>query len=202
MQNAHQITADDTLINTLLEQQFNENSMLRKSDVERAKAYNDNFEAAMRLINQVEQQAKNNSSKSKSNKSKSEESDENGSEWTRHGVKRKHASNEDNEEEDELEVQSKSKPKTAVTTAAHVPSSSDLANMAMSLASGVDSSSAYKMQPFMFESQDEAANIFPCMVYLPVGVKLNKPLSLKVTLKPVETQSEDEESNDQMQPVK
>ena len=48
--------------------------------------------------------------------------------------------------------------------------------------------SACNMQPFLFECQEEAfsANFVPCMVYLPVKSKLSSSITVKVTLKPLD----------------
>jgi hypothetical protein len=46
------------------------------------------------------------------------------------------------------------------------------------------------MQPFLFECQDEQLstnNFVPCMVYLPVKAKLNSSVTIKVTLKPLDS---------------
>ena len=45
------------------------------------------------------------------------------------------------------------------------------------------------MQHFVFECQDEAfnSNFVPCMVYLPVKNKLGSSITLKVTLKPLDS---------------
>jgi hypothetical protein len=45
------------------------------------------------------------------------------------------------------------------------------------------------MQPFLFECQDETfnSNFVPCMVYLPVKNKLGSSITLKVTLKPLDS---------------
>jgi len=47
------------------------------------------------------------------------------------------------------------------------------------------------MQPFLFECKDESfvSNFVPCMVYLPVKSKLEMPVNIKVTLKPLDAES-------------
>lgn len=200
--NAHQITADDFLINSLVEQQqqqSQQNEKLFKNVdflelTKKLSMFNNNFEAAVNNNNNSggEMKSKSKSGASRDRDDEHQQSDESES-TTRQGAKRK-CNQEGYEEDNESSngstprhLASKSKPKAS-------SSSSDLANMAMSLATGIDSNSAYKMQPFLFECQDEAANIFPCMVYLPVGSKLSKSITMKVTLKPVDMSSD--ESNE------
>ncbi len=58
--------------------------------------------------------------------------------------------------------------------------------------------SACNMQPFLFECNDDAysANFVPCMVYLPVKTKLNaSSISIKVTLKPLDQTEQQNDSN-------
>ena len=58
--------------------------------------------------------------------------------------------------------------------------------------------SACNMQPFLFECNDDAysANFVPCMVYLPVKTKLNaSSITIKVTLKPLDQTEQQIDSN-------
>ena len=68
-------------------------------------------------------------------------------------------------------------------------------SVANKVSSPVDDASAYgsecSMQPFLFECRDESflSNFVPCMVYLPVKSKLDSPVSVRVTLKPLDPAS-------------
>ena len=58
--------------------------------------------------------------------------------------------------------------------------------------------SACNMQPFLFECNDDeySANFVPCMVYLPVKTKLNaSSITIKVTLKPLDQTEQPIDSN-------
>ncbi len=173
--NAHHISADDLYMNNMLEQQQQSPPSQNSQGEKLLKAFNMFNGEQQRQTESPAASMRSNSSNYTGNSSSNKKILKQGSEDLEDGQQQ-------NDEEETGKTQS---------------SFNALMNYAGSPKGGQDSlntlafGAGCNMQPFLFECKDESflSNFVPCMVYLPVKSKLEMPVNIKVTLKPLDAES-------------